>query len=306
MFRKNSSVCFLGDSITANGTWVYEIYDHIKDDKIKVFNCGRAGAGTAEMANCIYEEAFVHCPDYVVIMLGMNDVDVRAYSPSYNEPDKSERRASMLARYEESIRKLYYLCESFGCEVILCSPTAYDNSDKPVDSKWVSISDRNPGLSEMTEFLFAFAREKGCRFIDFHTPMYNLVGKEIFTDPDRIHPNDHGHHIMAQIFLNAIGKTESPDFIGAYEFSPALRELFDVSDVLRGIAYIERNLNIAEPLQKGLSVEARKEFAKKRYEQEENKELFVGRMFKIYYESIDYKADYEKLYIKKMIDFLNS
>jgi hypothetical protein len=111
---------------------------------------------------------------------------------------------------------------------------------------------------------------------------------------------------MAQIFLEAVGKVEKPDLTGEFEFKGALRELFDISDILRGIAYIERNLNIAEPLEKGLTVEARKDFARKRYELEENKELYVGRMFKIYYECIDYKSDYEKLYIKKMIDFLNS
>jgi lysophospholipase L1-like esterase len=306
MFRKNSSACFLGDSITAAGSWVYEIYDNFKKDGIKVFNCGRAGAGVEEMTRCIYEEAFIHCPDYIVIMLGMNDVCISAYAPSYKESDKKERIMTALTRYEANIRKLYAVCEDFGCEAILCSPTAYYNDETQIDPKRYENCDCNAGLSEMTKFLSAFAREKNCKFIDFHTPMTNLIGKELFTDLDRIHPNAHGHHIMAEIFLQAIGRKTEVDFSGEFEFKGALRELFDISDILRGIAYIERNLNIAEPLEKGLTVEARKDFARKRYELEENKELYVGRMFKIYYECIDYKSDYEKLYIKKMIDFLNS
>lgn len=302
MFRKNSTVCFLGDSITSNGGWIYEIYNYFKADRLKIFNCGRSGAGVAEMTRCINEECFIHSPDYIVIMLGMNDVNSRVYAPSYTLPDKEELQKAALCEYRENMQKLYAVCENYGAEIILCSTTAYDDKGDLEDENRMC----NGGLSKIAEIVRNLAKEKGCKFIDFHTPMTNLSGKEIFTDSDRTHPNAHGNHIMAQIFLSAIGKIEKADFSGEYTYSKELRELFDISDVLRGIAFTERSQELTDALEKRLSIEDRKAIIRQKYEAEEDKSMYVPRMYKIYIDSIDYKADYEKLYIKKMMDFLNA
>ncbi len=302
MLRKNSTVCFLGDSITSNGGWIYEIYDYFKADRLKIFNCGRSGAGVAEMTRCINEECFIHSPDYIVIMLGMNDVNRRVYAPSYTLSDKEELQKAALDGYKENMQKLYNVCENYGAEIILCSTTAYDECGDLEGENHMC----NGGLSKIAEIVRCLSEEKGCKFIDFHTPMTDLIGKEIFTDFDRTHPNAHGNHIMAQIFLKALGKIEKANFTGEYTYSKELRELFDVSDILRGIAFTERSAEISNALENTLSVEARKEIIRKKYEAEEDKSMYVPRMYKIYIDSIDYKSDYEKLYIKKMMDFLNA
>ena len=50
MFQKNDIICFLGDSITANGMWMAEIYQTLrKTVPVKCYNCGVSGA-TAEQA----------------------------------------------------------------------------------------------------------------------------------------------------------------------------------------------------------------------------------------------------------------
>lgn len=302
MFRKNSTVCFLGDSITSNGGWIYEIYDYFKADRLKIFNCGRSGAGVAEMTHCINEECFIHSPDYIVIMLGMNDVNSRVYAPSYTLPDKEELQKSALDGYRENMHKLYDVCENYGAEIILCSTTAYDDKgDLEGENRMC-----NGGLSKIAEIVRDLSEEKCCKFIDFHTPMSALAGKEIFTDFDRTHPNAHGNHIMAQIFLKAVGRIDKEDFRGEYTYSKELQALFDVSDILRGIAFTERSADIANALENNLSIQNRKEIIRKKYETEPDKSMYVPRMYKIYIDSIDYKADYEKLYIKKMMDFLNA
>ena len=302
MFRRNSTVCFVGDSITSNGNWIYEIYDHFKEERIKVFNCGKSGAGTEEMTRSLNENCFRHTPDYIVIMLGMNDVNSRVYAPSYTLPDKEELKASAISGYNENLRKMYDICKNFCEEVILCSPTAYDEvGDLEGENRLC-----NGGLKIMTEIVKSIAEEKGCKFIDFHTPMTELLGKEIITKPDRTHPTPHGYHIMAQIFLKAVGKIEEVDYEGEYTYGKELGELFEVSKMLRGIAFAERRSDISDALSRRLEISERKEIMRRKYEAEEDKEMFVPKMYKLYVDNIDYKNDYETLYIEKMIAFLNS
>ncbi len=301
MFEKNSTVCFLGDSITSNGEWIYEIYDHFKDERLKIFNCGKSGAGVLEMTTT-YENCFRHNPDYIIIMLGMNDINRNMYAPDCTLADKEEIKAAALSDYDKNLRRLYDVCKDFCKEVILCSPTAYDDvSNLAEESKMC-----NCGLQKCTELVKKIAEDKECRFIDFNTPMTALLGKDIFTDEDRIHPNLHGRHIMAQIFLKAVGKIDEVDFEGEYKLENELGELFEVSEILRGIAFSEREADISKALDKRMEVSNRKEIIRKKYEAEKDKEAYVPRMYKIYMENIDYKVDYEALYMEKMIAFLNS
>lgn len=300
MFKKNSAVCFLGDSITSNGRWIYEIYDHFKADKLKIFNCGKSGIGVLETIKRIDEGCFIHCPDYIIIMLGMNDVNRGLYAPDCAQPDVEEQKEIALDGYRENMKNLCEICESFGAEVILCTPTAYDESDAWEEKNLCC----NIGLAKCSEIVRELAQEKGMKFIDFHTPMSKLIGKDIFTNPDRVHPNSHGEHIMAQIFLREIGKIDEVSYEGKYEFSKELNELFEISNILRGIAYTELNAEISSPLSKGLTVEVRKEIIRQKYEAHEDKTLYVPRMNKVYVDSIDYKTDYQALYIKKMREYL--
>ena len=302
MFRKNSTICFLGDSITSNGKWIYEIYDRFKADNLKIFNCGRSGMTALEAIRRISETCFVYSPDYIVVMFGMNDINRRAYADSFASPDKEEIKAAALADYSKNIRRLYDICENFGAEIILCSPTAYDESQS-FDEENMRC---NSGLEKCTEIVKSLAAEKGCKFIDFHTPMSKLIGNDIYTNPDRVHPNSHGEHIMAQLFLKEVGKIDTMDFEGKYEFGKELQELFDISCILRGMAFTELHSDISNALDKRLDICSRKEIIRKKYESEKDKTMYVPRMYKIYIDSIDYKADYEKLYIDKMIAFLNS
>ncbi len=302
MFKRNSTVCFLGDSITSNGRWIYEIYDHFKDANLKFFNCGKSGIGVFHTIERIDEGCFIHCPDYIVIMLGMNDVNRGLYSPNCTLPDVEEQKKATLEAYKINMTNLVHICQNFGAEVILCTPTAYDESDKWEEENCCC----NSGLARCSDIIRELAAEKALKLIDFHTPMTKLIGKDIYTNPDRTHPNSHGEHIMAQIFLKEIGKINSVSYEGKYEFGKELGELFDISNILRGIAFVELADEISNALEKGLSVEERKKIILEKYEMHEDKTQYVPRMYKIYIDSIDFKIDYRALYVKKMRNFLNS
>lgn len=300
MFNRNSTVGFLGDSITASGRWIYEIYDYLKADRLRIFNCARSGMSAGEAVRRIIDTCFVYNPNYVVVMYGMNDIGRTFYSDSCTLPDKEQRKADAIEIYAENMHRLYDICENFGAEIILCSPTAYDTSD--------SLASENlncdVGLDKCTEIVKSLAEEKGCRFIDFHTPMKELVGRDIYTNPDRVHPNPHGEHIMAQIFLKELGIIDKMNFDGSYKFGKELQELFDVSNILRGIAFVERSEDISNALDKKLDLVARKNIIKAKYEAEADKNGWFAYVYKLYIDTIDYKEDYQKLYIEKMLAFL--
>lgn len=297
MFEKNSTVCFLGDSITSNGRWIYEILGFLKNDNIKVFNCGRSGSGALEGSRFITEECFIHSPQYVVVMFGMNDVNLG----TYKRGDKEQQEAALFD-YRANLRRICDMCESYGAKVILCSPTPYNDVDDFAEENLMG----NIGLVKITEIVRKLAEEKNCKFIDFHTPMSALLGKDDITNDDRKHPNSHGEHIMAQIFLKEIDAINTMDFSGKYSFSPVLYKVFDVSNILRGMAFTKRSRELQNALSLGLTIEKRKEIVRKMYDAEKNKADYVPRMYKIYIDSIDYEKDYEALYMEKMLAFLNS
>ena len=77
----NKSICFLGDSITEHGHYLYDIrsYFHNKPEKVFVHNCG-TGGNRAIMAQYILDkEIEVYNPDFVVISFGVNDMGVWLY-----------------------------------------------------------------------------------------------------------------------------------------------------------------------------------------------------------------------------------
>ena len=75
MFQKKDIICFLGDSITANGMWMAEIYQILrKIVPIKCYNCGVSGATAEQATKYLHSRCLIHNPDYVVMMYGINDI----------------------------------------------------------------------------------------------------------------------------------------------------------------------------------------------------------------------------------------
>ncbi len=69
--------------------------------------------------------------------------------------------------------------------------------------------------------------------------------------------------ISAQIFLKETGKIDTVDFEGKYEFGKEVQELFDISNMLRKIAFTERSADISDAPNKKLDIEVRKEIVRK-------------------------------------------
>ena len=80
MFKNGDVICFLGDSITANGLWMAEVYQNVrKNYSVKCYNCGVSGITATKTATFLHERCLSFNPDYVVMMFGINDVSINLY-----------------------------------------------------------------------------------------------------------------------------------------------------------------------------------------------------------------------------------
>ena len=84
LFQEKDVICFLGDSMTAGGYWMAEAYQEIrKKVKVKCYNCGVSGGTAYRAEGYLYSRCLAYNPDWVVVMFGINDIDIIPYDPEY-------------------------------------------------------------------------------------------------------------------------------------------------------------------------------------------------------------------------------
>lgn len=238
---KLDRICFLGDSITADGRWIAEIFEYFAknypEKEIEFYNCGiSATCGCdADLKNRLFVDCFNHFPKYVVIMFGMNDIGRSLYSPDCEEPDKEalkkERIEKLFAGVSDAIEK----CKRIGATPILCSPTPYDEYNDCEEPNLCCDS----GLLAVADRLSALAEKLGLIYIDMHSPLIKFMDKKPI-GPDRVHPNDFGHHLMAERFLCAIGAKECEEPDTTFEWSGTNKARFDAEQKIRNLFFLER------------------------------------------------------------------
>jgi hypothetical protein len=85
------------------------------------------------------------------------------------------------------------------------------------------------------DFVRSFAREHGLALCDYHKAMTRAMQTEILFDPDRVHPTQNGHAVMAKEFLSMLGIDYEP----LKTFSDDIEEWYDVTQTLRNIITTE-------------------------------------------------------------------
>lgn len=213
-FPDHARVVFIGDSITAAGTWIAHIYDYylrnFPDADIRMYNSGISG-GSARSALMYFEKnTMVYRPTHAVIMLGMNDV----WRDNYDiEEDGSYRALNLprwqeaLTRYENGMRELAGRLQERGVHMTFVTPTCYDESTAVRQLDKVGC---DAALEYAGEIARRLAAETSSDFINFHAPLRLLnAAKNVIRD-DRVHPVEEGHVLMARLFLHAQGLAEEP------------------------------------------------------------------------------------------------
>ncbi len=226
VFPKNARVVFIGDSITAGANFTARVaayyVRHLPDLSVTFKNAGVSG-GSAASAMLYYDASVASfAPTHALIMLGVNDSDRDALNLT-DESKKNERLDAAHARYVTRMNELLDRLEQDGVAVTLCTPAPYAEY-------FVTDQTPLPGgyalIRRYAETVRGLARDRGLPLVDFHAALSEYYLCETIYNPDHVHPNDRGHHLMAGCILSSQGLTPEPYKVLSEELSdlPALAE----------------------------------------------------------------------------------
>ncbi|UII19545.1 SGNH/GDSL hydrolase family protein [Fulvivirga ligni] len=209
-FKEGEKVAFVGNSITEAGfyeeyIWLYYM-THFPDRRIEVINVGIGGDVSRQIDARIESDAFALNPTVVVVTFGMNDSGYHEYNGDNPQQFADDKVKESNKYFQEIIKKLK---AKPNVEKIIMSTSPYDETMKNEQNYF-------PGKSKTIERIVAFQKEEAAKynwpFVDLYYPMQaiNTEGQKTnpeftITGPDRIHPGNGGHLVMAYLFLKAQG-----------------------------------------------------------------------------------------------------
>lgn len=295
------TVCFFGDSITRRGYWIAELFEHLRKDGVRVFNCGVSGDSATGALSRLYTDCLHRSPDTVVMMFGMNDIGRDLYNEG--RTDVEEKKQQRLERFKVSVRALVDQIRATGTAVILCTPTPCDDvtPDAPV------INYANDGLEKCAAFIRSLAKELSLPCVDFFAYLRPLLGKEYQTLPDRVHPTPESHHFMAQCFMRDMGWIKEIDPTPFLPLRAENQARFNVEQSAREIEFIEWNQMYGERKKRKMThadflalAEERLAAAKEAGDQRQ-----IG-WYGNYLNIVENKAEYEAELVRITLEMANS
>lgn len=204
-FQNGERVCFVGDSITHNGTFIKQIVAYYRaylpQTRVEIYNCGIAGGSLGNTIKVFDEDIAIYDPTHIVLMIGVND----SRRTRLSEPASRERYEYLLAAYEKyknHLEEFYQITRERGIKLTLCTPVPYDEYGAFDTSAFRGGYALIMGYADVVR---AFAVQKGLDWCDYHAAMTRAMQTEVLYAPDRVHPTEAGHLVMARAFLAAQG-----------------------------------------------------------------------------------------------------
>ncbi|MBP3581055.1 MAG: hypothetical protein J6K12_07410, partial [Clostridia bacterium] len=131
------------------------------------------------------------------------DINASYYIKGLTSSKLEELRKANIDEFMENITAIVDKLEGYGVEVILCTPTPYDDATD-------TTSEKSVGLGMCAERLRELAQERDLKVIDHFANMYPLRSQK-YWGPDYIHPNKLGQHVMAQSVMYSLGYIDKMD-----------------------------------------------------------------------------------------------
>ena len=212
-------ICFLGDSITQNGKYIRELYEHYLSDEtaipgIEMYNCGVPGDKTTQALARIDTDCLNYNPDVVFVCFGVNHLEKKYYGAD-TYTNYTAQQEAIMETYTSETRQIIEKIQATGAKVVICTPPPHNDASAGLA--------RNVGLAQMTEIIYGLAKEYDLDVVDYYNAMKDLdYSKYIMTDCT--HPNDLGHHVMAQAVLKAFG------YVDEIDTSAALTQFAGIND----------------------------------------------------------------------------
>lgn len=279
-FTENEVICFLGDSITSDGRWISEIYETIKQDKIRVFNCGIAGTTAGDGLARIYNDCLNFSPNHVVIMFGLNDVGLEFYNGN-NSEELEEKRTKKLKDYENNMTQIIEICQKVS-NVILMTPTPYDETNEQPENLM-----KNDAVSKASNIVKKLAEKYKLPLVDTNKTLNDHIPDEIIS-PDRVHPNAKGHRIIAQTFMSEIGLIDNFDIESTFTISPENKKRIKFTEMYRAIQFVEFYVLKPQTQNKKIPIEDKKQILKQMLS---TVNPYNKKMIEQYLKNIDFKDD---------------
>jgi lysophospholipase L1-like esterase len=205
--HENDRVVFYGDSITAQRLYTRFVEDFILTRypqlHVTFWNAGvpgdtAYGGYTGDMPTRMKRDVFPHQPTVITIMLGMNDGYYMAFDQKY------------LDVFKEGYRKLLDSIQNGApaARVTLISPTPYDEVTHGTE-----FAQYNDVVSRYSASVKELAVSSHLRFSDFNQVETDLLNAGMRKNsslaallvPDRIHPADASHWVMAAALVRSWG-----------------------------------------------------------------------------------------------------
>lgn len=214
-FQQNDRVIFVGNSITEAGAYVSYIYlyymTHFPDRKLVILNGGIGGDKAADIYRRLDYDILAKKPDILVLTFGMNDTGYFEFNGDNADKTAQERVAASRRSYELIEKRLLQLPD---LRKILMSSPPYDETSKFNRN---IFKGKHKAMQEVVAFQEAAAVKNNWAFVDLFRPMTTLnihlqQKDSTFTliGPDRIHPGNAGHLVMASLFLKSQGLSGQP------------------------------------------------------------------------------------------------
>ncbi len=207
VLHENDRVVFYGDSITAQRLYTRFVEDFVltRNPQLHVtfWNAGVPGdtvygGYTGDIPTRMKRDVFPHQPTVITIMLGMNDGYYMAFDPKYLEV------------FKEGYRKLLDSIQNGApaARVTLISSTPYDEVTHGTE-----FAQYNDVVSRYSSSVKELAISSHLRFSDFNQVETGLLNAGMRKNsslaallvPDRIHPADASHWVMAAALARSWG-----------------------------------------------------------------------------------------------------
>ncbi len=204
-----SKVLFTGDSITdagrrgerapLGGGYVKMINDLIMakypDHALQVTNTGISGNTVRDLANRWTDDVINHAPDWLSIMIGINDV--------HRWMANIEGQSVSAAEYEPLYREILDRVKaSTTAQIVLIEPF-YMSIDCHPGAQRTRVLEN---LTPYRDIAAKLAREYGTYYVPFHAMFQKLLANYAADEfcPEPVHPHGTGHLVMAHEWLKTL------------------------------------------------------------------------------------------------------
>ncbi len=200
--KDGDTLVFLGDSITHQCYYTQYVEDYFytryPERRIHFHNAGVGGDVAQNALDRFDEDVAAYKPQYVTILLGMNDGGYKGFDEATFE------------RYQSGMSTILERIKGLGAAAVPMTPTMHDARAARLRGKPQEPRDTyyNGVLSLYGAWLREAAQVRGLGFVDMYSPLNQLTIEQRRTAPnwtmisDAVHPGPAGSFVMAAALLS--------------------------------------------------------------------------------------------------------